>query len=161
MKPIKTILYPTDFSENAAPAFHLACALARDHGANVLVLHVCPPPLARDAVVMGRQADGCHEELWQRLRRFQAPGLTACVRHRLVEGEPVAEILRAARAWNCDLIVMGTHGRTGLPRLLLGSVAERVLRQAPCPVLTVKTPRGKATLKSELPCAGTVAAPEV
>jgi nucleotide-binding universal stress UspA family protein len=58
----------------------------------------------------------------------------------LTDGEPYAEILRVAEDDGCDLIVMGTHGRTGLRRLLMGSVAEQVLRQASCPVLTVKTP---------------------
>jgi nucleotide-binding universal stress UspA family protein len=61
------------------------------------------------------------------------------VEHRLKEGAPATEILRTARALECDLIVMGTHGRTGVGRLLMGSVAEEVLRKAPCPVLTVKT----------------------
>jgi nucleotide-binding universal stress UspA family protein len=60
------------------------------------------------------------------------------VRYLLVEGNPAAEILSAAREGNCDLIVMGTHGRTGLNRLLMGSVAEEVVRKAPCPVLTVR-----------------------
>jgi hypothetical protein len=60
------------------------------------------------------------------------------VEYRLVEGEPVREILRAARETACDLIVTGTHGRSGLDRLLMGSVAEQLLRKAPCPVLTVK-----------------------
>jgi nucleotide-binding universal stress UspA family protein len=62
------------------------------------------------------------------------------VEHRLVAGDPGAEILRAAREEPCDLIVMGTHGRTGLGRVLLGSVAEQVVRRAPCPALTVKAP---------------------
>ena len=60
--------------------------------------------------------------------------------HRLTDGEPYAEILRVAEDDGCDLIVMGTHGRKGLRRLLMGSVAEQVVRQASCPVMTVKTP---------------------
>jgi nucleotide-binding universal stress UspA family protein len=61
------------------------------------------------------------------------------VDHRLVEGDAAAEILRLAAETHCDLIVMGTHGRTWLSRMLMGSVAEQVVRKAPCPVLTVKT----------------------
>ena len=59
---------------------------------------------------------------------------------RVHEGDPATQIVRVAQETRCDLIVLGTHGRTGLGRLLMGSVAEQVLRKAPCPVLTVKTP---------------------
>jgi nucleotide-binding universal stress UspA family protein len=140
MLPIRTILYPTDFSHYSNAAFQLTCSLARDYGATVVVLHVSPPPVAHGEVVARRQPNGYRDELWQLLRRYQAPGLTATVRHRLEEGDPATEILRVARELNGDLIVLGTHGRTGLGRLLMGSVAEQVVRQAPCPVLTVKTP---------------------
>src|SRR5262249_7953655 len=68
-----------------------------------------------------------------------------------VEGDPGREILRAARETGADLIVMGTHGRTGLTRLLTGSVAEKVLRKAPCPVLTVKTAVPKKTPAPAVP----------
>jgi nucleotide-binding universal stress UspA family protein len=63
------------------------------------------------------------------------------VEHQLKAGDAVAEILSMARHLPCDLIVLGTHGRTGLDRLLMGSVAEQIVRKAPCPVLTVKTPQ--------------------
>jgi nucleotide-binding universal stress UspA family protein len=66
----------------------------------------------------------------------------------LEEGEPVTEILRTSARNNCDLIVLGTHGRTGFRRLLLGSVAEQVLRRAACPALTVSTPAQEATLRA-------------
>lgn len=140
MLPIHAILHPTDFSERAGAAFRMACALARDHGARLVVLHVYPPPLSHGEVVARRQPNGFHEELWSALRRVQPrePGLN--VEHWLIEGHAAAEILRAAAEHGCDLIVMGTHGRAGVARLLMGSVAEKVLRKAPCPVLTVKTP---------------------
>src|SRR5262249_59188485 len=73
-----------------------------------------------------------------RLERRRPPDPPVPVEYLVREGDPVAEILRAARARDCDLIVMGTHGRTGLRRLLLGSVAEGVMRKAPCPVLTAR-----------------------
>jgi nucleotide-binding universal stress UspA family protein len=63
----------------------------------------------------------------------------------LQEGDPATEILRIAQECKCDLIVMGTHGRTGVARLLMGSVAEHVVRKAECPVLVVKTPLPKTT----------------
>jgi nucleotide-binding universal stress UspA family protein len=140
MIPIRTILCPIDLAEPCEPAFHLACSLARDQGACVVVLHVYAPPCCHGEVVARRPPDSYVESLWHLLRGYQAEGLEGRVEHRLQEGEPVQEILRAAEEAPADLIVMGTHGRGGLPRLLLGSVAEHVLRAAPCPVLTVKAP---------------------
>jgi nucleotide-binding universal stress UspA family protein len=140
MLSVQHILAPTDFSERSAYAFGLACSLARDHGARLTVLHVVPPPMA-EAVggVMTPEPDR-HEEEWARLRRLLPTDSGIPVEHLLAEGEAGEAIVRAARECNCDLIVMGTHGRTGLGRALLGSVAEKVLRQAPCPVVTVKAP---------------------
>jgi nucleotide-binding universal stress UspA family protein len=72
---------------------------------------------------------------------MQAEGEKVPVEHQLLfVGDPAAEILRVAQAVKADLIVLGTHGRTGLGRLLMGSVAEQVVRRAPCPVVTVKAP---------------------
>jgi nucleotide-binding universal stress UspA family protein len=140
MIPVRTILCPIDLAEPCEPAFRLACSLARDQGASVIVLHVYPPPCCHGEVVAQRPPDGYRESLRHLLRQYQAPGLPGGVDHRLEEGEPIPEILRVAREAAADLIVMGTHGRGGLSRLLLGSVAEHVLRAAPCPVLTVKMP---------------------
>ncbi len=139
MLELRTILHPTDFSERSAPAFDLACSLARDHGARLIVLHVVSRPVAQGDV-MRAHSDQHHDEMWNALQGLQAPDKRVVIEHRLADGEPHAEILRVALESDCDLIIMGTHGRTGLGRLLVGSVAEQVLRQAPCPVLTVKTP---------------------
>jgi universal stress protein A len=138
MFEIRTILYPTDFSERSEQAFHLACSLARANGARLIVLHVIPPPVFRGEVVARRQPDGYHEQMCDWLNRLQAPDPSVVIDRRLTDGDPYAEILRVAQENRCDLIVMGTHGRTGLRRLLMGSVAEKVVRQSPCPVLTVK-----------------------
>jgi nucleotide-binding universal stress UspA family protein len=138
MFPLHTILHPTDFSEPAECAFAFACSLARDHGARLVVLHVDRPPAGHDAVLAHRRPEDYEQPLWHLLCRFQAQDPSVEVEHRLAEGDPAAEILRAAREESCDLIVMGTQGRTGLARLIMGSVAETVARQAPCPVLTVK-----------------------
>jgi nucleotide-binding universal stress UspA family protein len=143
MLAIRTILHPTDFSTHSAQAFQMACALARDYQARLIVLHVEAPPVA---ILGGMPAlpplpeEYDRENLEKRLRCIQPPDPAVQVEHRLVTGEPVAEILRMAQEQSCDLIVMGTHGRTGLGRLLMGSIAEQVVRKAPCLVLTVKSP---------------------
>ena len=139
MLAIRTILHPTDFSEPSEHAFRLACALARDHGARVLVLHVVPPPADREETAR-RTGVSFYERLWNNLRRLQAPDARVWVEYRMADGEPAREILRVADEGPCDLIVLSTHGRTGLRRLVMGSVAEEVLRAAPCPVLTLKAP---------------------
>ncbi len=93
-----------------------------------------PPPPPTDY----RKAAG------DELHRVVAPQPGVQVEHRLEEGDAASEILRVAREGKCDLVVLGTHGRTGLRRLLMGSVAEQVVRQAPCPVVTVKAPSAAA-----------------
>src|SRR5262245_14240243 len=140
MLSLRTILHPTDFSERSDYAYRLACALARDYGARLLILHVVPPPVTviGDAVWAG-PVHIDFKELQDKLSKLQGPDPVR-VERRLEEGNPAEEIVRVAREAPCDLIVMGTHGRRGLGRLLLGSVAEQVLRQAPCPVVTVKAP---------------------
>jgi nucleotide-binding universal stress UspA family protein len=138
--PIRTILHPTDFSEPAACAFALACSLARDCGARLVVLHVDRPPVGHDAVIAHRQPEEYEKPLWDLLNRLRVPDPNVEIELRLVEGDPKTEILRGAEEEGCDLIVLGTQGRTGLPRLVVGSVAEQVLRHAGCPVLTVKAP---------------------
>jgi nucleotide-binding universal stress UspA family protein len=138
---IHTILHPTDFSRTSAQAFAVATSLARDHGARLVLLHVAEEPAFIDGTglvpfdpVMYRS------ELLNKLDQLavRAPGVE--VETRLAEGNPVSAVLRAAAEVQSDLIVMGTHGWTGLRRLLMGSVAEKVVRQAPCPVLSVCTP---------------------
>jgi nucleotide-binding universal stress UspA family protein len=142
MLPVRTILHPTDFSERSRYAFALASGLARDHGARLVVLHVAPAPV----VVYGEgvlpvDTDALVLEARHKIKTIQAPDPTVRLEYRVLAGpEPVSEILRVAKEESCDLIVMGTHGRTGLRRVLMGSVAELVVRKAPCPVLTVKMP---------------------
>jgi universal stress protein A len=141
MFKIQTMLFATDFSECSQCALDFAFALARDRHARLIVLHVATPP---PFVTYGefekvlQQSTGYRRELEEKLRHCQRPNFNAELL--LKEGDPGDEIIHAAQELGCDLIVIGTHGRTGLERLLLGSVAEKVLRRAPCPVLTVKTP---------------------
>jgi len=138
MFPIHTILFPTDFSENAQQAFPLTCSLARSCGARVVVLYVVPPPLGHDQVLSRQNPDEFYEGPWMALREVKAPDENVRVEYRLADGHAAKEILMVADDIQAGLIVMGTHGRSGLRRLLLGSVAEEVLRGAACPVLAVK-----------------------
>lgn len=143
MRPIQTILHPTDFSARAQQAFELACALARDHNARLIVMHVLErPSVVTSGVMMAPPPPPAPAEeraiVKQKLESYQAADANIRVEHRFEEGDPVAGILFVAKEEKCDLIVLGTHGRTGLSRLLMGSVAEKVLRQAPCPVLVLK-----------------------
>jgi nucleotide-binding universal stress UspA family protein/quercetin dioxygenase-like cupin family protein len=142
MPDIQTILHPTDFSENSRYAFQTACALARDNHATLLILHVMMPsvsPLFQESLPDPLRAAESQESL-ATLPWPQPSDPQIRVEHRLAEGDPAEEILRLAKALRCEVIVMGTHGRTGLGRFLTGSVAEEVLRNAVCPVLVVKTP---------------------
>ena len=141
MIPIKTILHPTDFSKPSEYALKFACALARDYHARLLLLHVVEPPVYYGELGMAvpLPAD-FHERLHQRLSRLVPAECGVVVETVLVEGNASQQILRIADENHCDLIVLGTHGRTGLSRVLLGSVAEDVIRHSRFPVLTLKTP---------------------
>jgi nucleotide-binding universal stress UspA family protein len=143
MKSITTILHPTDFSDPAQGSFQLACALASDMKARLIAFHVVPPIAAyMDDLIDYTSPD--HElKTWEKLRRLQQTaeeGYGLDIDIDLSEGEPATEILKVARDRHCDLIVMGTHGRTGLRHLLMGSIAEKVVRKADCPVLTARAP---------------------
>jgi nucleotide-binding universal stress UspA family protein len=138
---IHRILYPTDFSDLSRPALDLACSLARDFKAELVILHVSPPPVA--GVVEGMVIPlptGVLEAARERLEQIRPTDPAVAVVYRLEVGHEVREIVRVADEVKADLIVMGTHGRSGLSRLVVGSVAEGVMRKATCPVLTLKTP---------------------
>ncbi len=141
MLAMKTILYPTDFSGESQLAFETACVLANARHGRLVVLHVERPPLSNlggTTLVPPLPSEYEHQSLLEQLKTFQPSGADISVEHRLEYGDPESVILEVAKEIGADLIVMGTHGRTGLRRILLGSVAEHVLRKAPCPVLTVR-----------------------
>src|SRR5579885_295834 len=146
MLNLQTILYPTDFSEAAECAFPVAVALARENKARLIVLYVNPPPVSYGEIVAERQEPSDHASLWQLLRTVSADRAGVRVEHRLEEGDAAATILSVAAKENADLIVIGTHGRTGLRRLLMGSVAEQIVRRASCLVLTVNQPVAAAAM---------------
>jgi nucleotide-binding universal stress UspA family protein/quercetin dioxygenase-like cupin family protein len=142
MSNIRTILHPTDFSENARSAFETACTMARENDATLIVFHVMAPdvsPLPHGPLpdpMQSAESQGHRAQFpWPRVSDAQIR-----VEHRLAEGSAADEILRLSNLVPCDLIVMGTHGRSGVRRYLTGSVAEEVLRKATCPVLVVKIP---------------------
>jgi nucleotide-binding universal stress UspA family protein len=149
MLPIRTILHPTDFSETSKHAFEFACALARDYGASLIVLHVYPSPVlpTMDGALFPYPLDVPRDELLEMLNEIKPEDPDAAIERLLVVGEPSYEIRRVAESSKADLIVMGTVGRSGLTRLVMGSVAEDVSRNAECPVLTV---RSKAALAHEV-----------
>ena len=137
LQPLRTVLYATDLSESADRAFPVARALAQRHRASLVVLHVYPPPICHAEEVARRPPDGYIDALWEALHRYEVADASVAVTHRLAEGDAAREIVRAAQELRCDLLVLGTQGRTGVRRVVLGSVAENVVRRAPCPVVTV------------------------
>ena len=145
---IKNILCPVDFSDSSDHALKYAVALAEAYSANLVLLHVVQPPMMSvpgDPMIPELSANALQEIT------------TACQRHldelateirntvqvvttQTATGATFLEIITVARTQDIDLIVLGTHGRTGLAHIMIGSVAEKVVRKAPCPVLTVKHP---------------------
>lgn len=139
---IKKILYPTDFSSYSNQAYFHAISLAEKHNASLTVLFVYNPD---NTTTPGSQGDEpTDRRYWQgQLEQIRPVDTRIPVSHILLQGDPASEIVRYGRDAGIDLIVMGTHGRTGVERLLMGSVAEKVLRDAACSVLVVKLPRGQ------------------
>ncbi len=144
MIQFRTILHPTDFSVNSDYAFQVACGLARICGAHVIVIHVMAPLLDHERVDARHHPNDYYAGPWKELRKIQRPKDGPLVEHQLAEGNASTEILRIAGETRSDLVVMGTHGRTGLSRLVTGSVAEQIVRRAACPVMTVRLPLQEA-----------------
>ncbi|GAB4143495.1 MAG: universal stress protein [Planctomycetaceae bacterium] len=146
MIELKRILVPTDFSEHSANALKYGCALAEKFSSELHLLHVLqdlvamvpepglafPPP--------GDYIEELKTSAENALNKLPDPewSLSAEVVRDTRQGPPFLEIVRYAKEKDVDLIVMGTHGRSGLSHMLMGSVAEKVVRKAPCPVLTVR-----------------------
>jgi nucleotide-binding universal stress UspA family protein len=146
MKAIRRILHPSDFSPASGPAFAHAIDLAKSNGAELLLVHVLdtPVPMGPDGYI----SPSVYEDIQKSARAYGQRKLAALVERAkkggveatplLLEGAAPQAIVRAARSKRADLVVMGTHGRTGFAKLFLGSVAERVVASAPCPVMTVR-----------------------
>jgi len=144
------ILHPTDFSECAEQARTHAIELARVMDAEVVLFHVSvETPLYTESLTSMREVQQVYDaqrkwaEETLEARAAEMRGTGVATRWEIAGGVPFQEIVKAAEREKADLIVMGTHGRHGLERLLLGSVATRVVRTASCPVLTVREKREK------------------
>jgi nucleotide-binding universal stress UspA family protein len=142
---IKTILFPTDFSQGARAAMDHAVSLAKDYRAKLILLYVIQdisvaewyiPSSLSVSELMEDMQKGAGNEMnkWGE----EASAKVADVEKLVVRGVPFVEIIRTAKDKNADLIVIGTHGRTGIDHMLFGSTAEKVVRKASCPVLTVR-----------------------
>jgi nucleotide-binding universal stress UspA family protein len=133
------IFFATDFSPASETALEYATALARDSGALLIIAHVeeMPLPYAGGEMYFA-QPDYPNPEVRKMLEAVVPPDKNVKFEHRLAMGVAADDIVRLADEEKADLIVIGTHGRTGLMRVLMGSVAESVMRYAKCPVLTVK-----------------------
>lgn len=141
MFTMKTILHPTDFSNRSKPAFDVACSLARDHAARLVVLHVIDTVDSLSAALSAAERQQRVEhECEVKLHKLRPDDESIVVEYRQAAGDPADIIPAIATEYPNGLIVMGTHGRTGLTRALMGSIAEAVVRHATCPVLTVKSP---------------------
>jgi nucleotide-binding universal stress UspA family protein len=144
MKLFEKILVPTDFSPHAQEAVRYASELSRTFDAPLTIVHVydvTPYVLPEtvplyDTFQIGQLREEFQKQLGE-VRRLAEQNSVKQVDARLLQGSPFSEIVRFAEEQHFGLIVMGTHGRTGLAHLLLGSVTEKVVRKAPCPVLTV------------------------
>jgi universal stress protein A len=135
----KKILLPTDFSTAGEAALKFATALARDSGALLVIAHVeeMPMPFIGGEMYFA-QIEYPNPEIRNMLEAVVPPDPKVRYEHRLVMGIAADDIVRLADEEHADLVVIGTHGRTGLKRVLMGSVAESVMRLATCPVLVVK-----------------------
>jgi nucleotide-binding universal stress UspA family protein len=144
---IKKILYSTDFSSYSNQAYFHAVALAEHHRASLTVVFVHTP----DFTAPGPADPAAGKRYWQdQLEQIRPLNSDIPVSHVFLEGDPATEIVRFARDAGIDVIVMGTHGRTGLDRLLMGSVAEKVMRDAQCTVMVVKLPRGIPSARADV-----------
>jgi nucleotide-binding universal stress UspA family protein len=144
---IKSILFPTDFSEGSAQALQYAVDMSKRYGAKLYVIHVIydiakatgwyVPHVSMDEMYKDIQ-EGAKKEL----ERFGVEELAGVknVERRVMTGVPHEEIINFVSANKIDLIIMGTHGRKGIDKILFGSTAAQVVRHAPCPVLTVRLP---------------------
>jgi len=142
---IKTILFPTDFSNGARAAMDHAISLAKDYEAKLILLYVIqdisvaewyiPSSLSAADLVEDMQ-----KSAWSEMEKWGAEvaAKVKSVEKLVVRGVPFVEIIRTAKEKDADLIVIGTHGRTGIDHMLFGSTAEKVVRKAACPVLTVR-----------------------
>jgi nucleotide-binding universal stress UspA family protein len=144
---IKTILFPTDFSQGARAAMDHAISLAKDYRSKLIILYVIQDiSIAEWYIPSSLSATDLMEDMqksaWNEMDKWVAEVSQTAkdVEKMVVRGVPFVEIIKTAKEKQADLIVIGTHGRTGIDHMLFGSTAEKVVRKAACPVLTVRIP---------------------
>jgi len=144
---IRTILFPTDFSQGARAAMDHAISLAKDYQSKLILLYVIQDiSIAEWYIPSSLSAADLMEDMqksaWNEMGRWGAEVSQTVqdVEKMVVRGVPFVEIIKTAKERRVDLIVIGTHGRTGIDHMLFGSTAEKVVRKAACPVLTVRIP---------------------
>jgi nucleotide-binding universal stress UspA family protein len=151
---VETILFPTDFSEGSFHALPYAVDFAKHYKARLFILHVIYDfTRATDSHVPHISAD----EIYKEMTEWAQKEIESCcieeirglsnVEKLVLKGVPYEEIIAFAKEKKIDMIIMGTYGRVGLERFIFGSTAERVVRQAPCPVMTVRVPEHRERKK--------------
>jgi len=147
MKQFETILFANDFSENSEHAFDYAITLAKKFDSRLIIIHVINEPVdLRGFYVphisfetLEKEITESAEKMMEKFRRTKIKDFSKCETV-VISGIPYEEIIKKAEETKAGLIVLGTHGRKGLDHILFGSTAERVVRTAPCPVMTVRLP---------------------
>ncbi len=142
---IKTILFPTDFSNGARAAMDHAISLAKDYNAKLILLYVIQDISIAEwyipsSISVTDLVEDMQKSAWNEMEKWNAEVAAQVkdVEKMVVRGVPFVEIIKTAKSKNVDMIVIGTHGRTGIDHMLFGSTAEKVVRKSPCPVLTVR-----------------------
>lgn len=155
MVNINKILYPTDFSKYSLAALPLAMDLAQRYNAKLHFLHVIElepeifleggyiAPLLNQSLLNPDARENSAKEQLDKLAAEHCPNMTDNIIKKVIMGKPFVEIIRYSREENIDLIVMGTHGHSALASMFMGNVTEKVVRKAPCPVLSVRHPEHK------------------
>jgi nucleotide-binding universal stress UspA family protein len=146
MIKIKKILYPTDFSESSLEALKYALSFAKEYRAKLVILHVINENIFTESLNLPRvvSIDTLEKEMVREAEKRMKSLIPAATRKTveretvILKGAPFLEIIRFARENDVDLIIIGTHGRSGFQQIIFGSTAEKVVRKAPCPVLSVK-----------------------
>lgn len=146
----RKVLCAVDFSPSTKMTIEMARQIAEANKGTVILFHVVPMPIeAIGQPLMVEPIAGAEDDARKRINRIASESLSHSYEILVVTGDPASSIIESAREQNADLIVMATHGRTGISHFFLGSVAERVVRESSVPVMTVRAPSQKHRLLSE------------
>ena len=146
----RKVLCAVDFSPSTTMTIEMARQIAEANKGTVILFHVVPMPIeAIGQPLMVEPIAGAEDDARKRINRIASESLSHSYEILVVTGDPASSIIESAREQNADLIVMATHGRTGISHFFLGSVAERVVRESSVPVMTVRAPSQKHRLLSE------------